>query len=322
MIGRFLAFSGWLARPLRSGPLARFGASGVVAGAVVLLLMAALPIVIPQLDPQPEEVVVQAIFEGAVTHPDGWVRLRGQLVPLPEAPVFEDGEYGVLIDSTNPLRSIVTRSDEPLPPAEATMLTGRITAAAVDVESVQAQIPISDLAATAGTAPRVIPDQVVDLDPAPKPERVVLWPLSVLPLLAALTLLVGARVRYPLFRPTTEIDVLVAPLGVGERVPSAYGGRVGPNVRPLDDPGGVLLVVRRGPKGNLLTAQPLADDGGVAPAPVTIGGSWTSGRVGYVHTVRETVPALTIRSELVDATFLFARTTERDRVAALVSVER
>ncbi len=80
--------------------------------------------------------------------------------------------------------------------------------------------------------------------------------------------------------------------------------------------------MRRGPKGNLLTAQPLADDGGVAPAPVTIGGSWTTGRLGYVYTVSETVPALVLRSELVDATFLFARTAERDRVAALVTIER
>lgn len=322
MIGRLLAFCGWLARPLRSGPLAGLGSSGVVAAAIGLLVLAALPIVIPQFDPQPEDVAIQAIFDGTVTHPDGWVRLRGQLVPLPEAPVFEDGAYGVLIDAENPLRSVVTRSDEPAPGAEAAVLTGRLAPATVDVESVQAQIPISALAATAGTAPRVIADQVVDLDPVTKPARGILWPLAVLPALAALPLLVGARVRYPLFRPTTEIDVLVAPLGVGERVPAAYGGRVGPNERALDDPGGVLLVVRRGPKGNLLTAQPLPDDGGVAPAPVTIGGSWTSGRVGYVHTVRETVPALTIRSELVDATFLFSRTTERDRVAALVSVER
>jgi hypothetical protein len=83
----------------------------------------------------------------------------------------------------------------------------------------------------------------------------------------------------------------------------------------------VLLIVRQGPKGNLLTAQPLTDDGGVAPAPVTIGGSWTAGRLGYVYTVSETVPALVLRSELVDTTFLFARTAERDRVAALVTVD-
>jgi hypothetical protein len=111
-------------------------------------------------------------------------------------------------------------------------------------------------------------------------------------------------------------------LGPGERLPAAYGGQVGPNERPLADPGAALLLVRRGPRGNLLTAQPLADDGGVAPAPVTIGGSWTTGRIGDVYTVRETIPALVVRSELVNATFLFARTAERDRVAALVAVER
>jgi hypothetical protein len=41
-----------------------------------------------------------------------------------------------------------------------------------------------------------------------------------------------------------------------------------------------------------------------------------------VHTVTETVPALEVRSELVDATFLFARNPERDRVAALVTVDQ
>jgi hypothetical protein len=151
---------------------------------------------------------------------------------------------------------------------------------------------------------------------------VVLWPLSILPLLLAAMLVIGSRVGYPVFRTTSEIDVLTGPLGPGERLPAAYGGRIGPNVRDLADPGGALLLVRRGPKGNLLTAQPLADDGGVAPAPVTIGGSWTSGRIGYVYTVSETVAALLIRSELVDATFLFARRAERDRVAALITVER
>ena len=181
-------------------------------------------------------------------------------------------------------------------------------------------MPLS--ATTAGTPPRIVPDLAVSLEPVPKPVRSIPWWLAIAPVLLALVMLVGVRAGYPIFRPTSEIDVLVSPLGVGERVPTAYAGRIGPNERPLTDPGGALLLVRRGPKGSLLTAQPLSDDGGVAPAPVTIGGSWTSGRVGAVHTVTETVPALEVRSELVNATFLFARNTERDRVAALVAVER
>jgi hypothetical protein len=242
------------------------------------------------------------------------------MVPLEESPTGEPGTYGLLVDANNALRSIVVRAEDPLTADASTMVTGTIGPATVAVVPIQDSLPIE--ATVAGTPPRIVPDRIVELDPVAKPERAVVWPLAIPPLLLGLLLLVGSRVPYPLFRATSEVDVLVAPLGVGERVPAAFGGRVGPTERRLADPGAVLLLLRRGPKGELLTAQPLADDGGIAPQPVTIGGSWTSGRVGYVHTIRETVPALALRSELVDATFIFARTTERDRVAALVSVAR
>lgn len=321
MIGRILASCGWLARqigrPFRATPLRRLRSGPVIAVAVLLLVAAAVPIVAPQLDPQPEDATVQQIFDHATTHPAGWIRLRGKVVPLRTSPTGERGAFALLIDVDNALRAVVVEGAEPLAAAEMTQLTGILTAAAVVVEE---ELPIS--ATTAGTPPRVVPDQLVGLDPVPKPVRSVPWWFAIPPALLALAILVGVRAGYPIFRPTSDIDVLVSPLGVGERVPSAYGGRIGPNERSLTDPGGALLLVRRGPKGSLLTAQPLADDGGVAPAPVTIGGSWTSGRVGVVHTVSETVPALEVRSELVNATFLFARTTERDRVAALVAVER
>ncbi|MGI8657987.1 MAG: hypothetical protein ACR2K4_04345, partial [Candidatus Limnocylindria bacterium] len=90
----------------------------------------------------------------------------------------------------------------------------------------------------------------------------------------------------------------------------------------LAEPSGALLLVRRDGRGTVLTAQPLADGDGPAPKPVRIGGGWTAGRVGSVYTAAETVAALHVRSELVDAVFLFARGSERDRVAALVAVER
>lgn len=320
MVGRFLAACAWLARPLRRGPLRRFGSAAAVAVAIALFVLAAVPIVVPQLDPQPADIVVDDIMGGVQR--DGWVRLRGRIVSLPASPTVDadPGRYGLLVDADNPLRAIVVRGAEPLEAAAASTVTGTIEPATIVVEPIARDLPSE--ARVAGTPPRIVPDLLVELDPVPTPVRSVLWPLAIPPLLLGLLLSIGSRVPYPLFRASTEVDVLVAPLGVGERIPAAYGGRVGPNTRPLDDPGGVLLLVRRGPNGNLLTAQPLADDGGVAPQPVTIGGSWSHGRIGYVHTVRETVAALTIRSELVDATFLFARTTERDRVAALVSVRR
>lgn len=285
--------------------------------ALILLGAASLPIVAPLLEPQPEDVTVQQIFDGTTTHPEGWVRLRGRVVGLRQSPTGERGPFALLVDADNSLRAIVLRGGARRPDADLAVLTGFLTPATVIVEE---ELP--DAAKVAGTPPRIVPDQVVGVDPVAKSERTSAWPLAIPPVILAGIILLGIRAGYPVFRPTTEIDVLAGPLAVGERVPTAYSGRIGPNRRPMTDPGGALLLVRRGPTGNFLTAQPLADDGGVAPAPVLIGGSWTSGRIGSVHTMTETVPALELRSELVDATFLFARNTERDRVAALVTVDR
>ena len=325
MTGRILAIAGWLAwvvaRPFRRTPLRRFPGAPATALAVLLLVAAALPIVLPQLDPQPADVSVDEILSGAVTEPGTWVRLTGRAFGLDEPPTERDGSYALFVDQAERLRAIVVRGTTPfddVPDEVATSsVTGRLAEANVVVDE---ELPIE--ATEAGTPPRVAPDRILELDAVPKEPRTTWWPLSILPALLAILLLIGSRTPYPVFRATRVVDVLAAPLGPGERLPAAYGGRIGPNQRELADPGGVLLLVRRGPKGNLLTAQPLPDDGGVAPAPVTIGGGWTSGRIGDVHAVRETVPALIIRSELVEATFLFARTAERDRVAALIAIDR
>jgi hypothetical protein len=323
--GRLQAFCGWLAwnvgRPFRRGGSA-FARRAVIGVAVVLAILSVLPFVVPMFAAQPTDTAVEQIFQGEVSEPGTWVRLRGKLFPLVDSPTGQDGSYALLVDDANTLRSIIVRSaagfaDTPPEEIESTAVTGRLLALGTSVEE---DLPIE--ATVAGTPPRIVPDRVLELDPVATAERAVWWPLSILPALLAIALVVGVRTGYPIFRPSKVVDVLAAPLGPGERLPAAYGGQVGPNERELADPGAALLLVRRGPRGNLLTAQPLSEDGGVAPAPVTIGGSWTSGRVGDVHTLRESVPALVVRSELVNATFLFARTAERDRVAALVAVDR
>jgi hypothetical protein len=244
------------------------------------------------------------------------VRLRGEVVPLNESPTERPGAYALLVDEADTLQAIVLRGERRLEAAESSFVTGHVVEEVAIVE----EIPFE--ATVFGTPPVVVVDRIIELDATPKPVRVIPWWLSIPPLILAVLLLIGARAGYPLFRPSKEIDVLSVPLGPGERLPAAWGGRIGPDERDLADPGGALLVVRAGPKGNLLTAQPLPDDDGPAPPPVTIGGGWTSGRTGHVYARSETVPALHIRSELVDAIFLFARTGERDRVAALVAMER
>lgn len=290
--------------------------TGATAAGIVLLVLAVVPVILPLFDAQPDDVRVQRILDGAVA--DGaWVRLSGTTVALTDSPTGQPGSYGILADAVNPLRSVVVRGDVESAIASPANVTGHVVAApvAIDPET----LPIE--ATVAGTPPTIVADRLIELDSTPKAHRASLWPLALIPLLLGGMLVAGARIGYPLFRQTFEVDVLAGPLNPGERVPAAFGGRVGPNVRDLADPGAALLMVRHGPKGNVLSAQPLADEG-PAPAPVAIGGGWTSGQIGYVYTVTETVPALTIRSEDVDATFLFARTTERDRIAALIAVSR
>jgi hypothetical protein len=321
MVGRFLAICGWLAwqvgRRLRAMRLpAALSRNAAGAAGVLLLVLAVVPLVLPSLDAQPQEATVQAVLDGRLGQAGTWVRLHGSAIALEETPTGVDGSFAILADATNPLRSIVVQGDVQTAIDSPDNITGRLADAVVTIDP--ETLPIE--ATVAGTPPQIVTDRILALDPTPKPLRASLWQLSILPAVLGAMLLVGTRTGYPIFRETYEIDVLSAPLGPGERLPAAFGGRVGPNTHDLGDPGAALLLVRRGPKGNVLTAQPLADSGGAPPAPVAIGGGWTSGRTGYVYTVTESVPALTVKAEEVDATFLFANPRERDRVAALVAV--
>ena len=316
VIGRALAACGWLAWQVGRRFGLRHAAPLILAG--LLLVLAALPIVIPMLDPQPQDATVQEVMDGAVQERTGWVRLRGEVIPLAERPVDEPGAYGVLVDEADTLTAIVLRSDGRITHVERTIVTGHVVDAVVRMEA--EELPLD--ATVFGAPPQLAVDRLVELDALTKPERQTWWPLSIVPLIVAVLLVIGVVVGYPIFRPTSEVDVLSTPLGPGERLPAAWGGRLGPHQRELADPGAALLVVRPGPKGDVLAAQPLPDGTGPAPQPVPIGGGWSRGRVGWVYTAREAVPALIVRTDAVDATFLFARTGERDRVASLVAVER
>jgi hypothetical protein len=320
MFGRFLAICGWLAEKVRrpfTGPLAALRPWAPIVVAGLLLFLAVAPIVVPLFQAQPEDVTVQQILDGAVTEPSGWVRLQGRVVPLTESPVDEPGRYGLFVDAADTLQAIVVRSGGSIARAPSTSISGHLAGAIVAVEE---DLPLE--ATVFGAPPAIVPNLLVQLDDAAMPARVVLWPLAILPLTLAVVLVIGAVAGYPVFRRTSEVDVVSSPLAPGERVPAAFAGRLGPEVRELADPGALLIVVRPGPNGNVLTAQPLSDDERPAPPPVRIGGGWARGRIGWVYTISEAVPALRLRADLIDATLLFAKTGERDRVAGLIAVDR
>jgi hypothetical protein len=236
------------------------------------------------------------------------------VVPLDAPPTTGPGEFAILVDADDPLEAIVVTGPDEIAAADATMVTGHLRPTTVLITE---DLPVE--ATVAGTPPHLVLDRVVDLDATALPERVVLWPITLLGAIVIGMLAIGLRTGYPVFRSVHETNILAMPLAPGDTLPVAVGGRVGPHDCSLADPAGALITVGSGPRGGVLTVQ-LLGNGRSAPPPVEVGGGWTDGRVGYVHTIDETVPALAVRSERADAVLLFARTTERDRVAALVTV--
>jgi len=325
VIGRLLAVCGWVAWQLtrRVAPLRRFeGRRGVVVLAGAFAIAALVPLIVALAQDQPQDVMVDLDLTQVVTHPADWVRLHGLSVPLQVDPITggdASAEYGVLVDAQNTLRAIVLQSTETVPEADSTAVTGHLVPATVQTVEVQAGLPIE--ATVFGAPPEVVSDAIVLLDPAPLPGRVVWWPLTLALAAIAVVLALGASVGYPVFRPAREVDVLAKPLGPGERIPAAVGGRLGDRTIALTDPEEALLLAGRGTHGPVLTIQ-LMPRGGPAPRPVSIGEGWTQARVGYLHVLRETVPALAIRAEQADVTLLFARRTERDRAAVMVGTVR
>jgi hypothetical protein len=322
MLVRIAAACGWLVWKLEGVlgaiRLPRRWRPRTIAGlAVALAIGGAVPLVLAAIDPQPQDATVEDVGGGLVEHPERWVRLQGRLVPLHESPTGQRGDWGLLVDAADPLLAIVVRGPEPIEPRDLATVTGRL---GVSTVAVTEELPIE--ATVAGTPPVILDDQVLELDPTPRPVRSILWPAVPLPWLLAVVLGIGLVAGYPIFRRSREIDVLARPMAPGERVPAAVAGRLGDRSYPLAEPAEALVLCRRGPRGGILTAQVLDRDDGPAPPPVQIGGGWTSARVGHVFTARERLPALAVRAERVDAIIMFARVAERDRVAALVSVER
>ena len=224
--------------------------------AVLLVVLAAVPLVLPLFAAQPDDVAVQQIFDGEVVEPGRWVRLSGRVFPLADSPTGEDGSTLCWsMRRTRCARSWCETAAELEPQESATR---------------HRSPPGARRQRRGGAADRGHRGRHATADrsrPRPRARRhaagtaVRAWPLSILPALLAALLLVGVRVGLPDLPPAV-VDVLAGPLGPGERLPAAYGGRVGPNERDLADPGAALLLVRRGPRGNLLTAQPLSDGGG------------------------------------------------------------
>src|SRR5688572_33257986 len=83
--GRLQAACGWLAwqvgRPFRRGGSRGFARNAVIGVAVLLGVLAVVPLVAPLFAAQPTDAEVDQIITGEVTEPGTWVRLRGRIFP-------------------------------------------------------------------------------------------------------------------------------------------------------------------------------------------------------------------------------------------------
>ena len=234
-MGHVLAICGWMAWQTR-----RLFDGTRLSGASTMLAPIASPSCSSCSPPFPcccrssthsrEDVAVQQIFDGTVSHPDGWVRLQRPHLPV----------AGIAHRRGRHLRTPHRRGE---PPARRRRRErGRARAAGQRDHhrhpprarggELSRRLPIE--ATVAGTPPRRRrPDRRARRCRQAGAATVVPWPLAILPILLAAMLLIGARVGYPIFRPAADIDVLASPLAPGERLPSAYGGRIGPNEASL-----------------------------------------------------------------------------------------
>ncbi len=205
------------------------------------------------------------------------------------------------------------------PACASTPITGHLAGAIVAVEE---DLPLE--ATVFGAPPAIVPNLVVQLDAAALPERVVLWPLSILPLLLAVVLVIGAVVGYPVFRPTSEVDVVSSPARARRAGPGRLRAAASARRSAISPTRAApLIVVRPGPKRQR-AHRPAAVGRRTAPRRRRCRSAVAGrrGRIGWVYTVSEAVPALRLRAESIDATLLFAKTGERDRVAGLIAVDR
>jgi hypothetical protein len=280
----------------------------------LLIAAATIPIFGSFGGSHPQDVSVAEILAGKATRPDGWVRVPGTLEALPGLPSEIEGTFYLLHDAKDPSLSILLRSATRLQRLPS-VPTGHLEVTAVKIPGYE-----SATDPAAGGRPRVIPGQILALDATPAQQASIAWPLVLLPLLLAGILFLGNRFGYPLYEETREVDVLATPLAPGGRLPVVVAGRVGEHRVPLHDPVEGLLLVSAGARGPELAVQLLLGAGRyVAPVPV---GDWTSGTVGYVHTLREHIAAIALRAEQIDAIVMFASIAERDRAAGRVSIRR
>ncbi|MEO8511162.1 MAG: hypothetical protein ABI534_07965 [Chloroflexota bacterium] len=303
MLTRLRVWLGWLAyrvdRWLRRvpGPL-RGPDQRLWLVIVVLLAVAAVPVVLTLRQPQPREVSASQIAAGEAQL-GAWVRLEGEVLALPVVEDVLPAGYWTLQDPGDPRSSIMLRAAGDLTGGRQ-MLTGIVEQ--------------SDLPEAAGLG--LVPGRIVALDAAPFPRQIPNPLLWVPPLLVAGVLVAGSRIGYPIFEPGGELNVLARGLVANEAVGARVIGRIGNRWLNLGDRQSASVSVEE-PAGGRRVLLTLIGHGGRS-MPHVLGEPSVEGVVGYVHSREGSMPAVLVIRPDLEVILLFERTPDRDRLAAMM----
>lgn len=303
MLTRPRVWLGWLAyrvdRWLRRFPGPLRGPDQRLWIVVVLLLgLAAVPVVLTLRATQPREVSVSQIAAGEA-QVGAWVRLEGEVLALPVLEDVVPVGHWTLQDPDDPRQSIILRASGELRGGRR-MVTGTLE---------QSELPE---AAGLGS----VPGRIVGLDATPFPRQVPNPLLWLPPLLVALALLVGSRIGYPIFEPGGELNVLARGLVANEVVGARVIGRIGDRWLNLGDRQSASISVAE-PAGGRRVLLTLIGPGGRSK-PQVLGEPSVEGVVGYVHSREGSMPAILVLRPDLEVILLFERTPDRDRLAAMM----
>ena len=182
--------------------------AGLLAGSLI-------PVVIVfALTRQPTEVTFADLKAGLLPPMTSWLRLEGELRPVPDdvQPASGDAAYVyTLNDPTNDRLAVSVESDAPLETGHV-QVTGQVSGA--------------------GSVPGTV--STIHADVPTEPTRHDPWLLFALPAILAIPIVVGLRTGYPVVRGDPPAPYRIAPFRPDESVAARWSGRIGSESAPRD----------------------------------------------------------------------------------------
>ena len=281
-----LAGAGRVAASIRArGPwVTRAVIGGLLAGTLIpVMILFALTRV-------PTEVTFADLKAGFLPPMTSWLRLEGELRPVPEdvQPASGDVPYVyTLSDPTNDQLAVSVESDAPLETGH-TQVTGQVSGA-------------GSVPGTVATITADVPTEPIRHDP---------WLLLALPAILAIPVVVGLRTGYPVVRGDPPAPYRAGPLRLDESLAARWSGRIGSESAPRDAMRPCTITVTT----DVDVCQVIVADAATARTIATRRASpkrrlrvcWTDG----------CKPALEIHAPAADLLLTFHEVIDRERFAA------